>query len=182
MEPGLGAVGAGMSLGWQLVLRGGENWGLFGQKTPEVAVLDGESPSHPPVPSGLCSELGEHAWSPAPVLSWGVVTAVLSGLHPLLDRGPQAGELLRHHGRTQDPGRGRETPAGAPSLSRVSGLLASLDASGGSQLHPCDVMAGTACNAISFSRLCFLLFRRPLGRQDDNVLFLSKGSFFFLLL
>lgn len=50
--------------------------------------------------------------SPAPALSLGVVTAVLSGPRPSRDR--RAGWLLPHPGGEGPQARGRETFAGAP--------------------------------------------------------------------
>ena len=77
------------SLGSRLVLRGGENWGLFGRKRPASWTV---GPHVVLLCPAVCAQnWRKHAWSPAPVLFWGVITAVLSGPRPLPDRGPQAG-------------------------------------------------------------------------------------------
>lgn len=120
----------------------------------------------------------KHAWSPAPALSWGVVTAVLSGPHPLPDRGPQAGWLLCHHRRTQGPGRGEGDPRRRPvSESHVwpARFFERVQRLAGSSVW-CRSWNSSQC--YYFPRLCFLLFRRSLERQDDNVLFLQKALFF----
>ena len=119
----------------------------------------------------------KHAWSPAPVLFWGVITAVLSGPRPLPDRGPQAGWLLRRHGRTQGPGRGEGDPRRRPvSESRVwpARFFGRVQRLAGSSMW-CRGWNSSRC--YYFSRLCFLLFRRPLEHQADKVLFLQKALF-----